>query len=162
MSEPLTKLEALAEVTRAALDWIDAVPSDVVATLPAMPGFDRDAAENTLAATLRLAGEGLSTAASEPVAWMYRWLAGEILAFCEANAELPTRETLIPIGAINAFRSAILAHPPAADPLRDEVERETVAKIVAYARSLLDIKELANSFPAFAFFAQAIDEGYWK
>lgn len=36
-------------VGRAALDYIDAIPKDVVATLPAMPGFDRDWAENVLA-----------------------------------------------------------------------------------------------------------------
>lgn len=38
----------LAKVARAALDYIDALPKDVVATLPAMPGFDRDWAENVL------------------------------------------------------------------------------------------------------------------
>ena len=37
-------------VARAALDYIDALPKDVVASLPAMPGFDRDWAENVLAA----------------------------------------------------------------------------------------------------------------
>lgn len=36
------------DVARAALDYIDALPSDVVARLPAMPGFDRDEAENIL------------------------------------------------------------------------------------------------------------------
>lgn len=36
-------------VARAALDYIDALPKDVVAALPAMPGFDRDWAENVLA-----------------------------------------------------------------------------------------------------------------
>lgn len=40
---------AIAEVARAALDYIDALPSDVVAALPTMPGFDRDWAENVLA-----------------------------------------------------------------------------------------------------------------
>lgn len=38
----------LVEVARAALDYIDALPKDVVASLPAMPGFDRDWAENVL------------------------------------------------------------------------------------------------------------------
>ena len=42
---------AAAEVARAALDYIDALPSDVVASLPAMPGFDRDWAENALSLT---------------------------------------------------------------------------------------------------------------
>lgn len=37
-------------VARAALDYIDALPKEIVATLPAMPGFDRDWAENVLAA----------------------------------------------------------------------------------------------------------------
>ncbi|EAT1308187.1 hypothetical protein EX399_10415 [Salmonella enterica] len=36
-------------VARAALDYIDALPKEVVAALPAMPGFDRDWAENVLA-----------------------------------------------------------------------------------------------------------------
>lgn len=35
-------------VARAALDYIDALPKDVVAELPAMPGFDRDWAESVL------------------------------------------------------------------------------------------------------------------
>ncbi len=35
-------------VARAALDYIDALPADVVASLPAMPGFDRDWAEAVL------------------------------------------------------------------------------------------------------------------
>lgn len=39
-------------VARAALDYIDALPKDVVAALPAMPGFDRDWAENVLADAL--------------------------------------------------------------------------------------------------------------
>lgn len=41
----------LAKVARAALDWIDALPDDVVAKLPTMPGFDRDWAEETIKAT---------------------------------------------------------------------------------------------------------------
>lgn len=32
----------LMEMLQDALAWIDAVPSEVVAALPAMPGFDRD------------------------------------------------------------------------------------------------------------------------
>ena len=35
------------------------------------------------------------------------WLAADLLKFLEGIAELPKREMLIPIGAINAFRSAI-------------------------------------------------------
>ncbi|WP_190320718.1 hypothetical protein [Enterobacter bugandensis] len=41
--------EEAVKVARAALDYIDALPPDVVASLPAMPGFDRDWAENVLA-----------------------------------------------------------------------------------------------------------------
>lgn len=41
-------MKTAADVARAALDWIDALPADVVARLPAMPGFDRDAAEELL------------------------------------------------------------------------------------------------------------------
>ncbi|MFW6855312.1 hypothetical protein ACODYM_28895 [Burkholderia gladioli] len=33
---------------RAALDWIDAIPDEIAAGLPAMPGFERDAAERAL------------------------------------------------------------------------------------------------------------------
>lgn len=36
-------------VTRAALQYIDALPSEVVATLPAMPGVDREWADEVLA-----------------------------------------------------------------------------------------------------------------
>lgn len=36
-------------VARAALEYIDALPSEVIATLPAMPGFDRDWADEVLA-----------------------------------------------------------------------------------------------------------------
>lgn len=39
----------LLEVVRAALDYIDALPKEVVACLPTMPGFDRDWAENVIA-----------------------------------------------------------------------------------------------------------------
>ncbi|QAY80442.1 hypothetical protein [Sphingosinicella sp. BN140058] len=35
----------------AALEWIDAVPADVVAALPPMPGFDRDAVDQLVRAT---------------------------------------------------------------------------------------------------------------
>lgn len=42
----------LVAVARAALDYIDALPKEVVASLPAMPGFDRDWAENVLAAAV--------------------------------------------------------------------------------------------------------------
>lgn len=38
----------LAQVARAALDWIDALPSDVAASMPTMPGFDRNWAENAI------------------------------------------------------------------------------------------------------------------
>lgn len=44
------KINEVVCVARAALDYIDALPKDVVASLPAMPGFDRDWAENVLAA----------------------------------------------------------------------------------------------------------------
>lgn len=35
----------LREALRAALEWIDAVPAEIVASLPPMPGFDRDWAD---------------------------------------------------------------------------------------------------------------------
>lgn len=38
----------IAQVARAALDYIDALPPEVVAQLPTMPGFDRDWAEDAL------------------------------------------------------------------------------------------------------------------
>ncbi|WP_236346372.1 hypothetical protein [Enterobacter cancerogenus] len=45
---PVVLPEAI-KVAGAALDYIDALPPEVVASLPAMPGFDRDWAENVLA-----------------------------------------------------------------------------------------------------------------
>jgi len=41
-------LSETVEVARAALNYIDALPADIAAALPAMPGFDRDWAENVL------------------------------------------------------------------------------------------------------------------
>ena len=38
----------LAFYLRAAFEWIDAIPANVASQLPAMPGFDRDAAESLL------------------------------------------------------------------------------------------------------------------
>lgn len=38
----------LRDALRFALAWIDAVPTDVVESLPAMPGFDRDWADGLL------------------------------------------------------------------------------------------------------------------
>jgi hypothetical protein len=43
----------LAEYLRYALDWIDAIPKETAASFPAMPGFDRDAAESALDDFLR-------------------------------------------------------------------------------------------------------------
>lgn len=40
------EIQELRKALRAALDWIDAVPSDTV--LPTMPGFDRDDVEELL------------------------------------------------------------------------------------------------------------------
>lgn len=45
----MKKLKELAEVTRAVLDYIDAIPAEIAATFPVMPGLDRDWAENVLA-----------------------------------------------------------------------------------------------------------------
>lgn len=45
-------LSETAEVARAALNYIDCIPADIAAALPAMPGFDRDWAENVLAETI--------------------------------------------------------------------------------------------------------------
>lgn len=39
------------EALEGALEWIDAIPADVVANLPAMPGFDRDKVDELIAAT---------------------------------------------------------------------------------------------------------------
>lgn len=41
-------LSETVEVAQAALNYIDALPADIAAALPAMPGFDRDWAENVL------------------------------------------------------------------------------------------------------------------
>lgn len=42
-------LKEAGEVARAALDYIDAIPAEIAATFPVMPGLDRDWAENVLA-----------------------------------------------------------------------------------------------------------------
>lgn len=39
----------LYEALMDALDWIDAIPNDMVSLLPAMPGFDRDAVDRLCA-----------------------------------------------------------------------------------------------------------------
>ncbi len=49
------KLIEVGKVARAALNYIDAIPAEVAARLPAMPGFDRDWAESVLAAVARSA-----------------------------------------------------------------------------------------------------------
>lgn len=49
----------IAQVARAALDYIDALPPEVVARLPTMPGFDRDWAENALRKELGVAVSGV-------------------------------------------------------------------------------------------------------
>ena len=38
----MMKQNELLEVAKAMRDYIDALPTDVVAALPVMPGFDRD------------------------------------------------------------------------------------------------------------------------
>lgn len=57
---------------RAALDWIDAVPDEVAAALPAMPGFNRDDAEGALrgecADRVRISKDG-STAIDPDYYW---------------------------------------------------------------------------------------------
>lgn len=45
----LPGVSEIVAVARAAIDYIDALPKDVVASLPTMPGFDRDWAENAIA-----------------------------------------------------------------------------------------------------------------
>jgi hypothetical protein len=45
---PPAPIPDVSAVARAALDYIDALPDKVVASLPAMPGFDRDWAEEVL------------------------------------------------------------------------------------------------------------------
>lgn len=46
--EDMTRTKELEDALCAALEWIDAVPEDVVASLPAMPGFDRDHVDSLL------------------------------------------------------------------------------------------------------------------
>lgn len=41
-------MKELLEVATAALEYIDALPDDVVAALPGMPGFDRDWANGVI------------------------------------------------------------------------------------------------------------------
>lgn len=42
------RCEAFEGALQGALEWIDALPADVVASLPAMPGFDRDYVDGLL------------------------------------------------------------------------------------------------------------------
>lgn len=42
-------MSSAAYYLRRALEWIDALPADVVASLPAMPGFEREEAERAMA-----------------------------------------------------------------------------------------------------------------
>jgi hypothetical protein len=42
MLKRMSKLEQVLQALTWTLEYIDALPSDVVAELPAMPGFDRD------------------------------------------------------------------------------------------------------------------------
>ena len=44
-------IQELRSALRAALGWIDAVPDETVNSLPSMPGFDRDWADNLLTST---------------------------------------------------------------------------------------------------------------
>ena len=46
----MTNETKLHEALKDALEWIDAVPADVVASLPAMPGFNRDKVDELIAA----------------------------------------------------------------------------------------------------------------
>jgi hypothetical protein len=51
---PISRDEHLREMQtflRSALDYIDAIPAEIAGRLPAMPGFDRDAAEELLLPT---------------------------------------------------------------------------------------------------------------
>lgn len=48
-----TPTTELLSVARAMRDYIDALPSDVVASLPTMPGFDRDWADEVIEAANR-------------------------------------------------------------------------------------------------------------
>jgi hypothetical protein len=45
-----TREQELEDALKAALEWIDAVPAEVRAALPAMPGFDRDDVDSLLSA----------------------------------------------------------------------------------------------------------------
>lgn len=47
------QIRELQSALSAALEWIDAVPKDVVSKLPGMPGFDRDWANSLVEERLR-------------------------------------------------------------------------------------------------------------
>ena len=44
----IEKIKNLAYVVRALLEYIDAIPDDVAANFPAMPGIDRDLVDSVL------------------------------------------------------------------------------------------------------------------
>lgn len=58
-----SEVNELRQALRAALEWIDAVPADVAASLPTMPGFSRDWVEDLLSGV------------REPLALPQRWRA---------------------------------------------------------------------------------------
>lgn len=45
---PAANVPEITKVAKAMREWIDAIPKDVVASLPAMPGFDRDWADEII------------------------------------------------------------------------------------------------------------------
>lgn len=85
----------LAQVARAALDYIDSLPPEVVARLPTMPGFDRDWAEDVLRkereAAVPVEDENLPCpfcgGACDPAGWLSEQARGPECESCGATAE---------------------------------------------------------------------------
>lgn len=89
----------LKKVAEAALEWIDAVPSDTV--LPTMPGFDRDWADSVLANDTKPCPLPKSAKSSEP---------GENKEMLEEAAELWNLAVKTSIGSFNQELTVLQFH----------------------------------------------------
>lgn len=121
----------LNSVARAALDYIDALPKDVVASLPAMPGFDRDWAENVLAG-------GVPSDVLEQVAPIDRRFMVDM-----SDVELP--ETELPVFTKEQLIAHLLERRAA---IRPSVRQGDLMQAALMNRAVVDIALAALTAPA--------------
>lgn len=129
----------IAQVARAALDYIDALPSDVVAKLPTMPGFDRDWAENALRkmreAVVPVEDENLPCpfcgGACDPAGWLSEQARGPECESCGATAENidawnrrtspPAKPVAAPVRYMNRYTGACFTLEQQPDAATDTI-----------------------------------------